>query len=70
MTLDIEPILKSLSRTTRKGWTVAMTHWLAGIAAVAVGILAWELVIPAGTTKEAWDIPVYWQASFPAVTWS
>ena len=37
------------------------------IAAVLVGVVAWEAAIPAGTRKEAWDLPVYWQIAYPVM---
>lgn len=41
--------------------------WIAALIAVAVGIVAWEAVVPSGTRKEAWDIPVYWKLAYPAM---
>ena len=41
--------------------------WLVALIAVAVGIVAWEAVVPAGTRKEAWDLPAYWQLAYPAM---
>ncbi len=35
------------------------------IAAILIGVIAWEAAVPAGTRKEAWDLPVYWQIAYP-----
>lgn len=35
------------------------------IAAILIGVVAWEAAIPQGTRKEAWDLPVYWQIAYP-----
>jgi hypothetical protein len=40
---------------------------LAALLAVLLGVVAWEAVVPAGSRKEAWDLPVYWQISYPAM---
>jgi hypothetical protein len=37
------------------------------VAAILIGIVAWEAAIPAGTRKEAWDLPVYWQIAYPVM---
>lgn len=44
-----------------------MRVWLVAIAAIVVGIVAWEAVVPPGTRKEAWDLPIYWQAAYPVM---
>jgi hypothetical protein len=35
------------------------------VAAILIGVVAWEAAVPAGTRKEAWDLPVYWQIAYP-----
>jgi hypothetical protein len=33
--------------------------------AILLGVVAWEAAVPAGTRKEAWDLPAYWQIAYP-----
>lgn len=40
---------------------------LAAVLAVLLGVVAWEAVVPVGSRKEAWDLPVYWQLAYPAM---
>jgi hypothetical protein len=37
------------------------------VAAILIGVVAWEAAIPAGTRKEAWDLPNYWQIAYPVM---
>ena len=37
------------------------------VGAALFGIAVWEAIIPSGSTKEAWDIPAYWQLAYPAM---
>lgn len=43
------------------------TNTLAALLAVLLGIVAWEAVVPAGSRREAWDLPVYWQIAYPVM---
>lgn len=40
---------------------------LAAALAVALGIGAWEAVVPTASRKEAWDLASYWQVAYPAM---
>lgn len=40
---------------------------LAALLASVLGVAAWEMIVPAGSRKEAWDLPAYWQFAYPAM---